>query len=113
MSPKWSKTLRLAILVPLGPLWTKPAMFGHFWSTMEHFWAIPSHERLAPKQKQAHQRSPMCGLFVEPQNVLLGTYISLLKNVKIGQNYMKKLPFCLSLAMNGKLWVRKKFDTHV
>ena len=49
--PKWSKTLRLTILVPFGPLWSvdKPAMFGHFWSKMDHFWAIPSHERWTPK----------------------------------------------------------------
>ena len=40
--PKWSKTLRLTILVPFGPfgpLWSvdKPAMFGPFWSKMDHF----------------------------------------------------------------------------
>ena len=45
--PKWSKTLRLTILDPFGPLWNvdKPAMFGHFWSKMDHFWAFPSHEQ--------------------------------------------------------------------
>ena len=39
--PFWS------LLGPFGPLWSvdKPAMFGHFWSKMDHFWAIPSHER--------------------------------------------------------------------
>ena len=44
---KWPKTLRLTILVPFEPLWSvdKPAMFGHFWSKMDHFWAITSHER--------------------------------------------------------------------
>ena len=33
------------------PLWNadRPAMFGHFWSKMDHFWAIPSHERWTPK----------------------------------------------------------------
>ena len=37
-----------------------------------------------------------------------------MKNVKIGQNSMKKWPFfCHHLAMNGKLWVRKKFSTHI
>ena len=27
----------------------KPAMFGYFWSKMDHFWAILSHERWTPK----------------------------------------------------------------
>ena len=42
--PKWSKTLRLTILDPFGPLWNvdKPAMFGHFWSKMDHFWRLPA-----------------------------------------------------------------------
>ena len=42
--PKWSKTLRLTILVPFGPLWNvdKPAMFGHFWSKMDLFWRLPA-----------------------------------------------------------------------
>ena len=45
--PKWSKTLRLAILVPFGLLWQveKPTMFGHFWSKMNHFWPIPNDMR--------------------------------------------------------------------
>ena len=49
--PKWSKTLRLAILVPFGPLWQveKPTMFGHFWSKMDHYWAIPTDEQWTPK----------------------------------------------------------------
>ena len=36
---------------PFGPLWQvdKPAMFGHFWSKMDHFWAITSHERWTSK----------------------------------------------------------------
>ena len=43
--PFWS------LLGPFGPLWSvdKPAMFGHFWSKMDHFWAIPSHERSTPE----------------------------------------------------------------
>ena len=43
--PFWS------LLNPFGPLWSvdKPAMFGHFWSKMDHFWAIPSHERSTPE----------------------------------------------------------------
>ena len=43
--PFWS------LLDPFGPLWNvdKPAMFGHFWSKVDHFWAIPSHERWTPK----------------------------------------------------------------
>ena len=45
------RTPGLAILVPFGPLWNvkKPAMFGHFWSKMDHFWAIPSHEPSTPE----------------------------------------------------------------
>ena len=36
---------------PFGSLWSvdKPAMFGSFWSKMDHFWAIPSHERSIPE----------------------------------------------------------------
>ena len=43
MGPKGSQmvknTFRLTILDPFGPLWNvdKPAMFGHFWSKMDHF----------------------------------------------------------------------------
>ena len=35
--PKWSKTLRLAIFIPVGLLWNvnKPAMFGHFLFKMD------------------------------------------------------------------------------
>ena len=49
--PKWSKTVRLTILDPFRPFWNidKPFMFGQFWSKMDHFWAIPSHERWTPK----------------------------------------------------------------
>ena len=45
VGPFWS------LLDPFGPLWSvdKPAMFGHFWSKMDHFWAIPSHERSTPE----------------------------------------------------------------
>ena len=58
--PKWSKRLRLTILVPFGPLWSvdKPAMLGHFW-------AIPSHERWTQSKKKTHHRViyvwPACG----------------------------------------------------
>ena len=47
---KWSKTPRFTILAPFRPLWNadKPAMLGNFWSKMDHFWAIPSHERSTP-----------------------------------------------------------------
>ena len=43
--PFWS------LLDPFGPLWSvdKPAMFGSFWSKMDHFWAIPSRERWTSK----------------------------------------------------------------
>ena len=32
------------LLDPFGPLWNvdKPAMFGHFWSKMDHFWRLPA-----------------------------------------------------------------------
>ena len=48
--PFWS------FLDPFGPLWSvdKPAMFGHFWSKMDHFQAIPSHERSTTGWKKAH-----------------------------------------------------------
>ena len=33
-----------SLLDPFGPLWNvdKPAMFGHFWSKMDHFWRLPA-----------------------------------------------------------------------
>ena len=36
--PFWS------LLDPFGPLWSvdRPAMFGHFWSKIDHFWVIPN-----------------------------------------------------------------------
>ena len=39
------------LLDPFRPLWSVDnlAMFGHFWSKMDHFWAIPSHERSTPE----------------------------------------------------------------
>ena len=54
LGSNWSQMVKkiwLTILVPFGPLWNvdKPAMLGHFWSKMDHFWAIPSHERWTPK----------------------------------------------------------------
>ena len=41
-----TRTLGLTLLEPFGSLWNadKHAMFGHFWSKMDHFWAIPSHK---------------------------------------------------------------------
>ena len=57
----------LTILVPFGPLWSvdKPAMFGHFWFKMDHFWAIPSHERSPQSKKKAYHHVsyvwPACG----------------------------------------------------
>ena len=51
--PKWSKRLMLTILVPFGPFWTTLECWQAchncpFWVKMDHFWAIPSHERLTP-----------------------------------------------------------------
>ena len=59
---KWPKTLRLTILVPFEPLWSvdNPAMFGHFWSKMDHFWAIPSHELWTPKYKKGSSPGLLC-----------------------------------------------------
>ena len=44
------------LLDPFGPLLIvdNPAMFGHFWSKIDQFWAIPSLERWPPKWKKAH-----------------------------------------------------------
>ena len=41
--PKWSKKVRLTILYPFRPCWNidKPAMFGQFWSKMDHYWPSP------------------------------------------------------------------------
>ena len=87
---KWSKTLKLTILVPLdpfGPLWSvdKPAMFGHFWSKMDHFRPSPVMKS-GPKSKKKWliTTSPMCGLLVEPQFFPFGTYIwsQSMKNVR-------------------------------
>ena len=43
--PFWS------LFDPFEPLWNVDnlAMFGHFWSKMDWFWAIPSHELWTPK----------------------------------------------------------------
>ena len=44
-------TILSSLLEPFGPLWNvdKPAMFGQFWSKMDHSWAIASHEWWTPK----------------------------------------------------------------
>ena len=41
---------------PFGPLWSvdKPATLVNFRSKMDHFWAIPSHERSTQSEKKAH-----------------------------------------------------------
>ena len=74
MGQKWSQlveTVRLTILDPFGPLWNveKPAMSSHFWSKMDHLWAIPSHEWWTQRKKSFITTTPMCGLLVEPQNL--------------------------------------------
>ena len=52
----------MTILVPFGPLWSvdKPATFGHFWSKIDHFWAIPSHERSSPEWKKGSSPHLLC-----------------------------------------------------
>ena len=58
MSPKGSRSKQLywylgpfCLLDHFVPLWNidKPAMFDHFWSKMDHFWALPSQEQWTPK----------------------------------------------------------------
>ena len=57
--PKGTKMVNPSVLTirdPFGPSWTHLgpagptwAMFGHYWSKMDHFWTIPTRERWTPK----------------------------------------------------------------
>ena len=67
-------------------------------------------------KKRLITRSPMCGLLVEPTNFPFGTYLwpQSMKNAKIRSNFHEKMAvFSHYLAINGKLWVRKKFPIHI
>ena len=58
----------------------------------------------------------MCGLLVEPKSFPFGTFIwpQSMKNVKNRSKFHEKMAvFCHYLAMNGKVWVQKKFSTHI
>ena len=105
--PFWS------LLGPFGPLWSvdKPAMFGKFWSKMDHFGPSPVMNGGPQGKKGSSPR-----LLMEPQNTLFGTWIwpQSKKNDKNRPKFHDKWPFfCHYLAMIGKLWAQKKFSCHI
>ena len=75
---KWSKTLRLTILVLFGPFWIlwsvdKLAMFGHFWSKMDHFFAIPPQSwTLDPNTRKGSSPGLLCVACLETQKHAIG-----------------------------------------
>ena len=92
--PKWSKTPRLTFDVD------KPAMFGHYWSKMYHFWAIPSHERSTPKWKKGSSpRLLWVACLWNPKSSRLEHKYgrNIWKMSKIGQKSMKKWLFFASI----------------
>ena len=106
-----------------------------FWSLLDHFDKLKSLPCLAifgpkwtifgpsPMMSGGHQSkkrlittSSMCGLLVEPQFFPFGTYTwsQSMKNVKNRSQFHEKMAvFSHYLVMNGKLWVRNKFSTHI
>ena len=66
--PKWSKRLRLTILVPFGPFWTTLERWQacHVWPFLGHSQSWTVNPRV---KKRFNATSPMCGLLVEPQNI--------------------------------------------
>ena len=79
MGPKWSKTLRLTILVPFGPFWTTLECWQacHVWPFLVQngpFLGHPQSWTVDPRvKKRLIIMSPMCGLLVEPQMSPFGT----------------------------------------
>ena len=77
--PKWSKRLRLTILVPFGPLWTTLERWQacHVWPFLVQngpFLGHPQSWTVDPRvKKRLITTSPMCGLLVEPQVLRFGT----------------------------------------
>ena len=77
--PKWSKRLRLTILVPFGPLWTTLERWQacHVWPFLVQngpFLGHPQSWTVDPRvKKRLIITSPMCGLLVEPQFFPFGT----------------------------------------
>ena len=119
---KWSKTLRLAILVPFGP----------FWITMEHRQAchvMPFLAQSGPflghpqswtvdskvKKKVHHQVSYVWPACRTPKHPVWDINMAAIyEHVKNRSKFREKWPFfCHYLVMNGKLWVPKKFSTHI
>ena len=114
--PIWSKTLGSIILVPFGPFLDHfgtltglpcSAIFGPKWTIFG-----PSPVINGGPQKRLITRSSMCGLLVKPQHIRFGTQIwqQSMKNVKNrSEIYEKMAVFCHHVAMNCKLWIRRKF----
>ena len=120
--PKWSKTLRLAILVPLGPFWaTLTSWQGcHIWPFLVQngpFLGHPQSWTVDPKVKKwLASRSPICGLIVEPQSFpfRIKVWPQYMKNVKKRSKFHEKTAVsCHYLTMNGKLWFWNNFSIHI
>ena len=76
---KWSKSLRLTILVPFGPFWTTLECWQacHVWPFLVQngpFLGHPQSWTVDPRvKKRLISMSPMCGLLVEPHFTPFGT----------------------------------------
>ena len=93
-----------------GPLWNvdRPAMFGHFRSKMDNFWAIPSHKRWTPKKAHHHVSYvwPACRTPKHPVwNISMA---DIYENVKNRSKFHEKWPFLPLSCHEGQVMGPKK-----
>ena len=122
-SPKWSKTLRLTILVPFGPFWTFLDPFGPLWNVDLPCLPCPfwnNSERpvdalaLILEKGESLTHSLTYNLKSRDASASKKIWLQSIKNVKNRSKFHDKMAvFCHYLAMNGKLWIQKKFSTHI
>ena len=109
----WPKRTKNAYFGPILAV-LGPTILIFFWRRHK-FWYTHKQKTTTKVKKKAHNQVSYVCLLVEPQSFLFGTWIlpQSMNNVKNTSKFHEKMAvFCHYLAMNGKLWVQKKFSTY-